>query len=151
MRRYHRVSLIASAFTLSLALAGCETSDVMDKIQDMIPFGNNKKPLPGERKQVFPEGVPGVPQGVPPDLVKGNQPPPEAEPPPQQTVIAPKPEKPKPKKKAQAKPKPPAQAPAPDQSAWTRQPTQPPVAWPTTVQPGWPTQAQSPAPPPPAR
>ena len=34
---------------------------------------NNKKPLPGERKELFPGGVPGVSKGVPPDLVKGNQ------------------------------------------------------------------------------
>ena len=32
---------------------------------------NTKKPLPGERKAVFPGGVPGVPQGVPPELVRG--------------------------------------------------------------------------------
>ena len=32
---------------------------------------NQKKPLPGERKAVFPEGVPGVPQGVPPEMVQG--------------------------------------------------------------------------------
>ena len=30
---------------------------------------------------MFPAGVPGVPQGVPPDMVKGYQPPPEAPPP----------------------------------------------------------------------
>ena len=53
-------------------------------------FGSNKKPLPGERKQVFPQGVPGVTQGVPPDLLPGGQqanaqaaPPPAAQPAPQ--------------------------------------------------------------------
>src|SRR5262249_19207360 len=100
MRRHTILTcaVLASAF----ALVGCETSDIRAKPQDMIPFGDNKKPLPGERRQVFPEGVPGVPQGVPPDMVKGSQPPPEAAPPPAQAV-APPPEKPKPKKKVQAK------------------------------------------------
>ena len=42
---------------------------------------NTKKKLPGERRAVFPEGTPGVPQGVPQELVKGYQPPAEPEPP----------------------------------------------------------------------
>ena len=33
-----------------------------------------KKKLPGERKDVFPGGVPGVSQGIPPEYMKGNQP-----------------------------------------------------------------------------
>ena len=49
----------------------------MDRsIRPICQFGDifdNKKPLPGERRAVFPEGVPGVPQGVPPELVKGYQ------------------------------------------------------------------------------
>jgi outer membrane biosynthesis protein TonB len=144
MRRHHRATLTAAALATSLALVGCETADMMDKLQDMIPFGDNKKPLKGERKEVFPGGVPGVPQGVPPDMVKGNQPPPDATPPPPQAAIAPPPaEKPKPKKKLQAKPQPPP-APAPDQSAATAQPVQPTQqpAWPPPMQPasGWPTQ-----------
>ena len=36
-------------------------------------FFDTKTKLPGERKPVFPSGVPGVPEGVPPELVKGNQ------------------------------------------------------------------------------
>ena len=143
MRRYRCASRIAAALGLALMLGGCETSDMIDKLSDLIPFGQ-KKPLPGERRQVFPEGVPGVPQGVPPELVKGNQPPPEAAPPPPQAAAPPPVEKPKPKKKAQAKAKPPAQQqPAPDQSAaWTSQPTQPAGAWPTTAQPAPPQPAQ---------
>ena len=35
---------------------------------------NSKKKLPGDRKPVFPQGVPGVAQGIPQELVKGNQP-----------------------------------------------------------------------------
>ena len=36
---------------------------------------DDKKKLPGDRKPLFPEGVPGVTQGVPPEYFKGNQPP----------------------------------------------------------------------------
>ena len=38
---------------------------------DMLDFLDTKKKLPGERKPVFPEGVPGLEQGVPKDLYKG--------------------------------------------------------------------------------
>ena len=37
----------------------------------MLDFLDTKKKLPGERKPVFPEGVPGLEQGVPKDLYKG--------------------------------------------------------------------------------
>ena len=84
MRRAHRVTLIAAVLPLALALAGCETSgfwdsanSVTDRFQDALadfsPFGTAKKPLPGERRAVFPEGVPGVQQGVPPELMRGHQ------------------------------------------------------------------------------
>ena len=56
----------------------------------------------GRAPPVFPQGVPGVPQGVPPDLVKGYQPPPEAPPP----VVEAKPARPKPKKTVAAPPAP---------------------------------------------
>ena len=58
-----------------LALGGCENFDPEN-------WFNTKKPLPGERKPVFPDGVPGVPQGVPAELARGYQPPPEPAPPP---------------------------------------------------------------------
>jgi hypothetical protein len=159
MRRHHRAILTATALAMTLSLLGCETGDMMDKLQDAIPFGDNKKPLPGDRKEVFPQGVPGVPQGVPPELVKGYQPP--ETPPPQQAAVAPadKPaEKPKPKRRLQAKPKPPQQQGAPAQSAGTVPPTQtaqPGSQFPPPMQPasGWPGQPApttygSPAPPP---
>jgi hypothetical protein len=83
MRRANRVFLIA-LLPLTLALGGCETSSfwdsansASDRFQDMLgsfnPFGTSKKPLPGERRAVFPEGVPGAQQGVPPELMRGNQ------------------------------------------------------------------------------
>jgi hypothetical protein len=144
MRLRHRTILSAAMVALSFALVGCETSDMVDKLSDLIPFGDNKKPLPGERKEVFPQGVPGVPQGMPPEMVKGNQPPPEATPPPQPAAAPPPAEKPKPKKKVQAKPKAPPSAP-PGPSAQTVPPTEstmppPSSTWPPPMQPasGWP-------------
>ena len=50
---------------------------MMDKAQETIadfnPFGTKKQPLPGQRRAVFPEGVPGVQQGVPAEMMKGAQ------------------------------------------------------------------------------
>ncbi len=151
MRRIPRVLLIASALTVTLCLAGCESFDALQQWDPSDLFGaeffNSKKKLPGERKPVFPEGVPGVAKGVPPDLVKGNEqqadlsqePPPSAEP------IEPKPKaKPKPKPKVAARP-----APPPEQQQSQSQPTAV-TARPTSATP-WPeppaTAPQSAAPP----
>jgi hypothetical protein len=70
--------MVASVLGLALPLANCtdlskfDPTDTLDGL-----FASQKKPLPGERKPLFPDGTPGVPQGVPPDLVKGYQPPPQ--------------------------------------------------------------------------
>src|SRR5262245_36429937 len=93
-----RAILTAAALVSGLVLAGCESFDPLDKLQELDIMGSSKTPLKGERRPVFPEGVPGVPQGVPPDMVKGYQPPPEVPPP----VVEAKPAKPKPKKTASA-------------------------------------------------
>jgi len=93
-----RAMLTAAAAAVSVVLAGCGSFDPLDKLQELDIMGSSKTPLPGERRPVFPQGVPGVPQGVPPDLVKGYQPPPEAPPP----VVEAKPVRPKPKKTAAA-------------------------------------------------
>jgi hypothetical protein len=39
---------------------------------DLLDFLDTKKKLPGDRKPVFPEGVPGLQQGVPKELYRGN-------------------------------------------------------------------------------
>jgi hypothetical protein len=39
----------------------------------MLDFLDTKKKVPGDRKPVFPEGVPGLEQGVPKQLYKGSQ------------------------------------------------------------------------------
>ena len=100
MNRFARTTLIVPALSLGLILAGCESFDPT-AIFDAEIF-NTKKKLPGDRRAVFPEGTPGVPQGVPQELVKGYQAQ-EPEPPPPPPAEA-KP-KPKPKPKVVAKPK----------------------------------------------
>ena len=68
-----RIILVTSA--LILPLGGC--ASIGDAIDPTDWFSgelfNTKKKLPGDRKAVFPEGVPGVSQGIPSELVKGNQ------------------------------------------------------------------------------
>ncbi|MBX9828967.1 MAG: hypothetical protein K2Y27_28760 [Xanthobacteraceae bacterium] len=139
--RLCRTVLVASLLAAGLTLSGCESFDPES-------WFSTKKPLPGERRPMFPGGVPGVPQGVPQDMVKGYQPPPDN--PPEVVTAEPKP-KPAPK---------PRPAPAPRQAAAPRQapPPQPqeqqsapPQAspWPAPSQPQ--AQAPSPFPDPPRR
>ena len=108
----------AAALAFGLALAGCDSFDPLDKLSELDIMGTSKKPLVGERRPVFDSGVPGVPQGVPPEMVKGYQPPPEAPPP----VVAAKPVKPKSKKTASA----PAAPRKPRQQQQQQQPQQQP-------------------------
>ncbi len=68
MRRLSRIVLLAALAALAPALAGCESID-FDKL-DFLGI-SQKKPLPGDRKPVFPEGVPGVSQGIPKEYQKG--------------------------------------------------------------------------------
>lgn len=67
MRRTPR--LIAAAVLIAFAgiLGGCSSFDP----SDMLDFLDTKKKLPGDRKPVFPEGVPGLEQGVPREMYKG--------------------------------------------------------------------------------
>src|SRR5476651_2862471 len=70
-RRLQRIVLLTAFVAIAPVLVGCENFD-MDKLD---VFGlNEKKKLPGDRRPLFPEGVPGVSQGIPPEYVKGNQP-----------------------------------------------------------------------------
>jgi hypothetical protein len=67
-----------SAAALVLALAGCTPGGQFDPTSlfanDMF---DTKSKLKGDRQPVFPNGVPGTSSGVPQDLVKGYQPPPD--------------------------------------------------------------------------
>ena len=123
MHRMYRTVLIAGLLALTPVLAGCADFD-MDSL-DIFNL-NQKKKLPGERKEVFPGGVPGVTQGIPPEYLKGNQqqadtaltpdaaaaPPAGANPPPAAKTAAIEPQG-EPKLKAKPKPKPRAAKPAP--------------------------------------
>lgn len=73
MRRSQR--LIASAILISLCsvLAGCGGGFGSNfDPSDMLDFLDTKKKLPGKREPVFPDGVPGIEQGVPKELYKSN-------------------------------------------------------------------------------
>jgi len=58
----HRVVAVAFVALAGLGLGACE------QIADLVP--DSKRPLPGERKLLFPDGVPGVTQGVPPEMIR---------------------------------------------------------------------------------
>ena len=70
MRRPQRLIATAVLIALSGALAGCGSTAGFDP-SDLLDFLDTKKKLPGDRKPVFPEGVPGLEQGVPKDLYRG--------------------------------------------------------------------------------
>ncbi|MGX0961885.1 hypothetical protein AB7M63_002334 [Bradyrhizobium japonicum] len=67
MRRTPRLIAAAVLIAFTGILGGCSSFDP----SDMLDFLDTKKKLPGERKPVFPEGVPGLEQGVPREMYKG--------------------------------------------------------------------------------
>lgn len=71
MRPMQRLVSAAVLIALSSALSGCGSMTGWDPA-DLLDFLDTKKKLPGDRKPVFPEGVPGLEQGVPKDLYKEN-------------------------------------------------------------------------------
>lgn len=71
MRRPQRLIAATVLAAIALALAGCSSGNFDPT--DLMDWLDTKKKLPGERKPVFPEGVPGVEQGVPKELYKGAQ------------------------------------------------------------------------------
>jgi hypothetical protein len=113
MHRSNRLISAAVLIALSGALAGCGGMGGWDPT-DMLDFLDTKKKLPGDRKPVFPEGVPGLEQGVPKQLYKGAA---QEEPPPQQDVAAAQTADPKGKRGAKAKSKSKPVASAPDADA----------------------------------
>jgi hypothetical protein len=74
MRRAHCIVLLAALLAITPVLAGCAGSH--DDKLDIFNL-NEKKKLKGERKELFPEGVPGVTQGLPPEYLKNTQPQPD--------------------------------------------------------------------------
>ena len=171
MSKRRTLSLVRAGSVIAVAalLAACTKGGQFDPttILDNDMF-NTKKPLQGQREPVFPNGVPGANSGIPPDLYKGYQPPPEqaaengegitgaaapqGEPQKLEPEAKPKP-KPKPKvARAPAKPhttinvgmanKPKAAA---QKQAQAPQPAQ--TAWPNPNQSARPAQSPWPAPP----
>lgn len=148
-------ALTSAVLLFGLALAGCDSFDPLDKFQDWDLMGSSKTPLKGERRPVFESGVPGVPQGVPPELVKGYQQPAEEPPPvvqakpakPAKPKVAAKPRRPPPQQEVQQDDPPPPQRPmrqAPAARTTTQAAPNNADAWPTMpgAQPTWPTDAQ---------
>jgi hypothetical protein len=111
MRPSQRLIAAAVLIALSSALAGCSSLYSWDP-SDVFDWLDTKKKLPGERKPVFPDGVPGLEQGVPKDLYKGNVEQQQQEQAAQAAAAAPPPEEPKSKHaaKSKGKAKPPATA-----------------------------------------
>src|SRR6202046_1702922 len=72
MRCSQRLIAAAVLISLSGALAGCSDSLSNWDPSDVLDFLDTKKKIPGERKPVFPDGVPGLEQGVPKQLYKGS-------------------------------------------------------------------------------
>jgi hypothetical protein len=146
MRLSQRLIAATVLIALSGALAGC--SGAGWDPTDLLDFLDTKKKLPGKREPVFPDGVPGLQQGVPQDMYKGAveqqekadeaaaaaataAPPPGAENPNGKPVGAPQeaaaaaPEQAKPKKKVvHRKPKTPAPVQQASQPAQGAQPAQ---------------------------
>lgn len=74
-RHIQRLILAGAIAVLCGALSGCGGGGSATSFDpsDMLDFLDQKKPLQGNRKPVFPDGVPGVEQGIPKELYKGAQ------------------------------------------------------------------------------
>src|ERR1700722_20127730 len=107
MRRSQRLIAAVVLIALSGDLAGCSSSLTNFDPTDMFDWLDTKKKLPGDRKPVFPDGVPGLEQGVPKDLYKGAAQQPQTDAQNAQAAAAaaaPPPEEPKAKKGKKSKP-----------------------------------------------
>ena len=150
MRPFARLVLAAVVAAAGPVLSACDSLDTFE-------IFDSKKKLAGDRRPVFPEGVPGVSAGVPPELVKGYHEPEGGSVDPAKAAAeaaaepAAKPKKPKPApqraaSKPAAKPQPDADAAVPTRAAApgpAQQPTpqaatapwptaQPQAAWPAS-------------------
>jgi len=166
MSKHRIVSLVRAGSLLAVAalLAACTKGGNFDPttLLDSDMF-NSKKPLQGQREPVFPNGVPGANNGIPADLYKGYQPPPEQAADTGEGAVAAVPDNqpPKPEPKAKPKPKPkiarapaqphatinvrPGNKPAPQQQQ-ARQPQPAQTAWPNPNQTAQPAQTAWPNP-----
>src|ERR1700719_3707367 len=101
MRRSQRLIASIVLIALSGALGGCSTGCDSWDPTDLLDIFDSKKKLPGDRKPVFPDGVPGLEQGVPKQLYKGAAQQPDQQN--TQAVAAVAPEEPKSKGPAKSK------------------------------------------------
>lgn len=111
-----RCILVLAAIGFGFGLSGCASGGL--ELDPAYWFPDGKKKLPGDRREVFPGGVPGVTQGIPPEMIRGNPANPTNQP---EQALAPAQdqqqaepaaqEKPRPRPKKVARPRP---APAPD-------------------------------------
>jgi hypothetical protein len=140
MRAVRGVVLTLLLLPFGGMLAGCDSLDTFQ-------IFDSKKKLPGVREPVFPNGVPGVTQGIPPDLVKGYQEPQQATVDPAAAAAQATAEKIEPKAEPKPKPKPkPRKVAQPAAAQQPQQPQQAQAPWPGQQQPqqpqqapGWPT------------
>src|SRR3954467_10781820 len=72
MRRARRLIAGSVLIALTGVLGGCSSGLSNFDPSDLLDFLDTKKKLPGDRKPVFPDGVPGLEQGVPKELYKGS-------------------------------------------------------------------------------
>lgn len=117
MQRGGRLIFAAAVIVVAPLMSAC--SDVVDKFETLELFDTKKK-LSGERKPVFPEGVPGATSGVPAELVKGYQQPESGPVDPAKAAAeaaAADHAKPKPKSQPQPKPQQTAAKPPPQRTA----------------------------------
>jgi hypothetical protein len=117
MRPLARLGFAVGLAGAAALMSGC---DKMSLDPDKLDFSlfDTKTKLSGDRKEVFPGGVPGVTPGVPPELVKGYHEQPDTPAPPEQKAVEAKPKAapksastadgspPAEQKTAEAKPKP---------------------------------------------
>lgn len=100
MLRNRRLIAAGFAVVIVTALGGCSSFNTPSfDPTDMLDFLDTKKKAPGERKPVFPEGVPGISQGVPKEMIRGSQESMAAAPPP---VVEAAPEPPPPAARAKS-------------------------------------------------
>src|SRR5512138_1702077 len=71
MRGSQRLIALSVLLALAGALGGCSGGLANFDPSDLLDWMDTKKKMQGERKPVFPDGVPGLEQGVPKDLYKG--------------------------------------------------------------------------------
>ena len=114
MPRPQRLIAAFVLVALSSTIVGCSSSVNSFDPMDWLDWIDTKKKLQGDRKPVFPDGVPGLEQGVPKSLYKGAQQ--EPDPNVQQAEVPPPPPE-KPKKNAKKSKQPAAATAGTDPSA----------------------------------